>query len=64
MRHLFLIFVSFKKIGLQDVFFGRRSVYIVTQLCRGGELFELVNSGKSKVVLLVFIPLFKWIKDD
>lgn len=35
-------------IGLQDVFFGRRSVYLVTQLCRGGELFELLNTGKSK----------------
>ena len=33
-------------IKLQDVFFGKRSVYIVTDLCRGGELFELLNSGK------------------
>lgn len=36
-------------IHLQDVFFGRRSVYIVTHVCRGGELFDLLNSGKSKV---------------
>lgn len=35
-------------IKLQDVFFGRRSVYLVTDLCRGGELFELLNSGKSQ----------------
>ena len=36
-------------IHLQDVFFGRRSVYIVTHVCKGGELFDLLNSGKSKV---------------
>mmetsp|Transcript_14897 Transcript_14897/g.13466 ORF Transcript_14897/g.13466 Transcript_14897/m.13466 type:complete len:810 (+) Transcript_14897:330-2759(+) len=35
-------------IKLQDVFFGRRSVYLVTDLCKGGELFELLNSGKSQ----------------
>ena len=35
-------------IKLQDVFFGKRSVYIVTDLCRGGELFELLNSGKNQ----------------
>lgn len=35
-------------IKLQDVFFGKRSVYVVTDLCRGGELFELLNSGKSQ----------------
>lgn len=35
-------------IKLQDVFFGRRSVYIITDLCRGGELFELLNSGKNQ----------------
>jgi calcium-dependent protein kinase len=36
-------------IKLQDVFFGKRSVYLVTDLCRGGELFELLNSGKNQV---------------
>lgn len=35
-------------IKLQDVFFGKRSVYLVTDLCRGGELFELLNSGKNQ----------------
>lgn len=35
-------------VKLQDVFFGRRSVYLVTDLCRGGELFELLNNGKSQ----------------
>jgi len=35
-------------IKLQDVFFGKRSVYLVMDLCRGGELFELLNSGKSQ----------------
>lgn len=35
-------------IKLQEVFFGRRSVYLVTDLCRGGELFELLNNGKSQ----------------
>lgn len=35
-------------IKIQDVFFGKRSVYIVTDLCRGGELFELLNSGKNQ----------------
>eukprot|EP01042_Synura_sphagnicola_P000461 gene461-488_t len=35
-------------VRLHDVFFGRRSVYLVTQLCRGGELFELLTSGKSQ----------------
>lgn len=35
-------------IRLHDVFFGRRSVYLVTELCRGGELFELLTSGKSQ----------------
>mmetsp|Transcript_17482 Transcript_17482/g.29295 ORF Transcript_17482/g.29295 Transcript_17482/m.29295 type:complete len:685 (-) Transcript_17482:255-2309(-) len=35
-------------IKLQDVFFGKRSVYIVTDLCHGGELFELLNSGKNQ----------------
>lgn len=35
-------------IKLHDVFFGKRSVYLVTDLCRGGELFELLNSGKSQ----------------
>lgn len=35
-------------VKLQDVFFGKRSVYIVTDLCRGGELFELLNSGKNQ----------------
>ena len=35
-------------IKLQDVFFGRRSVYLVTDLCRGGELYELLTSGKSQ----------------
>lgn len=35
-------------IKLQDVFFGKRSVYLVTNLCRGGELFELLNSGKNQ----------------
>ena len=39
-------------INLQDVFFGRRSVYIVTHVCRGGELFDLLNSGKAKVSYL------------
>lgn len=34
-------------IKLQDVFFGKRSVYLVTDLCRGGELFEMLNNGKS-----------------
>ena len=36
-------------VKIQDVFFGKRSVYVVTDLCRGGELFELLNSGKSQV---------------
>jgi serine/threonine protein kinase len=35
-------------IKLQDVFFGRRSVYLVTDLCRGGELYELLTSGKNQ----------------
>lgn len=35
-------------IRIQDVFFGKKSVYLVTDLCRGGELFELLNSGKSQ----------------
>lgn len=35
-------------IKLQDVYFGKRSVYLVTDLCRGGELFELLNSGKTQ----------------
>ena len=35
-------------IKLKEVFFGRQTVYLVTSLCRGGELFELLNSGKSK----------------
>ena len=35
-------------VKLQDVFFGRRSVYLVTELCKGGELFELSNAGKSE----------------
>lgn len=35
-------------IKLQEVFFGRRSVYLVTDLCRGGELFELLSSGKNQ----------------
>jgi hypothetical protein len=35
-------------IKLQDVFFGKRSVYLVMDLCRGGELFDLLNSGKSQ----------------
>ena len=35
-------------VKLQDVFFGKRSVYLVTDLCRGGELFELLNSGKNQ----------------
>lgn len=35
-------------IKVQDVFFGKRSVYIVTAICRGGELFELLNNGKSQ----------------
>lgn len=35
-------------IKLHEVFFGRRSVYLVTDLCRGGELFELLSSGKNQ----------------
>eukprot|EP00605_Chrysophyceae_sp_TOSAG23-4_P001959 GSChrysophyteH1.ASY1.ANO1.2170.1 assembled CDS len=35
-------------IKLKDVFFGRRTVYLVTNLCRGGELFELLNTGKKR----------------
>jgi calcium-dependent protein kinase len=35
-------------IKLKDVFFGKRSVYLITDLCRGGELFELLNSGKNQ----------------
>jgi calcium-dependent protein kinase len=35
-------------VRLQDVFFGNRSVYLVTDLCRGGELFELLNAGKNE----------------
>lgn len=35
-------------IKLKDVYFGKRSVYLVTDLCRGGELLELLNSGKSQ----------------
>ena len=35
-------------ISLKEVFFGRKSVYLITSLCRGGELFELLNSGKEK----------------
>jgi calcium-dependent protein kinase len=34
-------------IKLQDVFFGKRSVYLVTSLCRGGELLELLNVGTN-----------------
>jgi hypothetical protein len=53
-------------IKLQDVFFGKRSVYIVTDLCRGGELFELLNSGKNQGfvfregerILCVFLLVF------
>ena len=30
------------------MFFGKRSVYLVTDLCRGGELFELLNAGKNE----------------
>lgn len=39
------LFICFSQVGLQDVFYGRRSVYLVTHLCRGGELFELLNTG-------------------
>ena len=35
-------------VKLHEVFFGRRSVYLVTDLCRGGELFELLSSGKNQ----------------
>jgi calcium-dependent protein kinase len=35
-------------VRLQDVFFGRRSVYLATELCKGGELFELSSAGKSE----------------
>lgn len=35
-------------IQLNEVFFGRHSVYLVTNYCKGGELFELLNSGKSQ----------------
>jgi Protein kinase domain len=35
-------------VRLQDVFFGRRSLYLATELCRGGELFELSCAGKSE----------------
>lgn len=34
-----------------------RSVYLVTDLCRGGELFELLNSGKSQVFSMKSIVL-------
>jgi hypothetical protein len=36
-------------VKIQDVFFGKRSVYVVTDLCKGGELFELLNSGNNQV---------------
>jgi calcium-dependent protein kinase len=35
-------------VKLKDVFFGKRSVYVITDLCRGGELFELLNSGRNQ----------------
>jgi len=35
-------------IKLSEVYFGKRTVYLVTNLCRGGELFELLNTGKAK----------------
>lgn len=35
-------------IKIDEVFFGRHSVYLVTNLCKGGELFELLSSGKSQ----------------
>ena len=35
-------------VKIQEVFFGKHSVYLVTDLCKGGELFELLNSGKSQ----------------
>lgn len=34
-------------IKLSQVYFGKRTVYLVTNLCLGGELFEVLNSGKS-----------------
>lgn len=35
-------------IKLHEVYFGRHSVYLVTDHCRGGELFELLNNGKNQ----------------
>lgn len=30
---------------LREVFFGRRKIYLIMDLCNGGELFELVNTS-------------------
>ena len=35
-------------IKLSQVYFGKRTVYLVTNLCRGGELFQVLNTAKSK----------------
>ena len=35
-------------VNLKEVYFGRRTVYLVTSLCRGGEIFNLLHAGKSK----------------
>lgn len=50
-------------IKLQDVFFGKRSVYLVTDLCRGGELFELLNSGKNQGFVFKEDRVAKLMKD-
>jgi calcium-dependent protein kinase len=41
-------------IKLQDVFFGKRSVYLVTDLCRGEESFDPLHSSS---VYLEILPL-------
>ncbi len=35
-------------IRLHEVYFGRHSVYLVMDHCKGGELFELLNTGKNQ----------------
>ena len=35
-------------IKLHEVYFGRHSVYLIMDHCKGGELFELLNNGKSQ----------------
>jgi calcium-dependent protein kinase len=35
-------------IKIKEVYFGKQTVYIVSNLCKGGELFDLINRGKQK----------------